>query len=413
MRLRPLALGAIFSMSICAPALAQSSSSSEMPTVEVKRDLKLDLSVEEVYDSNIAHTDAATAAARGLHVDDFTTRPLLNIDASQPIGQQILFLQGSAGYDFHAYNSQLNRERFDLEGGIVSPFRSCRATLFGVYKAQQSDLVDIEDLVTTDTDNLFQTVGGTVGAECGGKQGIGGQLMLSHLQTTNSAPLEKLADARTDSATGALTYSNVTLGMIGLTAAYSQSDFPDRPAAILPTAGSRFWTVMTGLTAEHGFGSKLKVSGSASYLIINRDVAPVGIPLRTTGVTYQAIVTYDLSQRIELRADTNHQVTPSNTPGKLYDIVTTSDLYVRYEMGSSFEITLGDALVNSKSNVDTAIPFLVVTDSDTNDVYGSIKYKLRDRASLLLDLRQEARTTNLPQFNYTDTRVTLTAGVTF
>jgi hypothetical protein len=148
-------------------------------------------------------------------------------------------------------------------------------------------------------------------------------------------------------------------------------------------------------------------------LVINRDAAPVGIPLKTTGVTYQATIIYDLSKRIELKADTNHQVTPSNTPGKLYDIITTSEAYVRYDLGASFEINVGDAFVNSKSNLDSTLPFAVVTDSDTNDVYGSIKYNLGQRASMLLDLRQEERRTNLATFNYSDTRVTLTADVRF
>ncbi|HZZ69118.1 MAG TPA: hypothetical protein VFE18_13175, partial [Phenylobacterium sp.] len=134
---------------------------------------------------------------------------------------------------------------------------------------------------------------------------------------------------------------------------------------------------------------------------------------KTTGVTYEASIIYDLTQRIEFKVDTNHQVTPSNTPGKLYDIITNSEAYVRYDLGTSFEISVGDALVDSKSNVDSVLPFAVVTDSNTNDVYGSIKYKLGQRASLLLDLRQEERRTNLTEFNYSDTRVTLTADVRF
>ncbi|HZZ66568.1 MAG TPA: hypothetical protein VFE18_00195, partial [Phenylobacterium sp.] len=255
MRLRPLALGAILSVSVCAPAFAQQSSS-EMPTVDSKRDIKLDLSVDEVYDSNIAHSSPATAAARGLQLEDFTTRPLLNIDASQPIGQQILFLQGSAGYDFHANNTQLNRERFDLEGGIVSPFQTCRATLFGIYKAQQSDLVDVTDLISTDTENLLQTKGVSAGAQCGRKQGLGGLFMAQHLETSNSAPLEQLANARTNTFTGDLTYTNARLGLIGVTASYSESEFPDRPPLITAEAGTRFWSEMTGLTAAHDFGSK-------------------------------------------------------------------------------------------------------------------------------------------------------------
>jgi hypothetical protein len=285
--------------------------------------------------------------------------------------------------------------------------------LFGFYKAQQSDLVDVTDLLSTDTENLLQTKGVSAGAQCGRKQGLGGMFMAQHLETSNSAPLEQLADARTNTFNGNLTYTNARLGLIGLTASYSESEFPDRPPLITAEAGTRFWSEMTGLTAAHNFGSKLKVTASASYLIIKRNGAPTGVPLQTTGVTYAASIVYDLTRRIEFNADTNHQVTPSNTPGKLYDIITNSEAYVRYDLGTSFEISLGDSLVNSRSNVDSVLPFAVVTDSNTNDVYGSIKYKLGQRASLLLDLRQEERTTNLAEFNYSDTRVTLTADVKF
>ena len=100
------------------PALAQSD------TAPVS-DVKFDVTAE--FNSNVARSDAARAAARDLSRSDQRITPGLSVDLARNLGQTRLWLNGSAGYDFYRRNSQLNRERIGLESGIKQPVGPCRA----------------------------------------------------------------------------------------------------------------------------------------------------------------------------------------------------------------------------------------------------------------------------------------------
>ena len=82
-------------------------------------------------------------------------------------------------------------------------------------------------------------------------------------------------------------------------------------------------------------------------------------------------------------------------------------------MGSRFQIQFGGRVDDLKSNQDTASVFLAPTKSRKNTVYGGVRYRQNDKATLLLDLRHETKTTDLPSFDYTDNRATLTLAVSF
>src|SRR5215469_8304399 len=104
MRTGLLALGIAAGIAAGGPALAQVQG---IPVVTNKRELKIDGNLDITYDSNVAHTGAAIAKARGITPEDWLYNPSLLIDFVQPIGRNAAFLQGQAGYDFHQENSRL------------------------------------------------------------------------------------------------------------------------------------------------------------------------------------------------------------------------------------------------------------------------------------------------------------------
>ena len=104
---------------------------------------------------------------------------------------------------------------------------------------------------------------------------------------------------------------------------------------------------------------------------------------------------------------------PSQQVGKTFDRNTDLQGSITYNLGSRFVLNAGYDRKDLKSNGDTASNLIVVTNSRTNAAFGAVSYKANRRASLVLDLRHEDRKANLPSFNYTATRVGLTAAYSF
>ena len=84
-----------------------------------------------------------------------------------------------------------------------------------------------------------------------------------------------------------------------------------------------------------------------------------------------------------------------------------------YKLGTRFTFGLGALAQDSTSNVDSTIAVRLPTSFQKKSVFGSVAYRQSERASLAFELRQEESSTNLPEFNYSDTRASLTLDVSF
>ena len=104
MRFGLFAAGSLLGIGVCTSAMAQA-----MPGAPVKREFHVEGTANLAYDSNSAHSSAALAAQRGIQLEDETFHPALNFTLVEPIGRQSIYVNGAAGYDFHRYNSRLNR----------------------------------------------------------------------------------------------------------------------------------------------------------------------------------------------------------------------------------------------------------------------------------------------------------------
>src|SRR5690242_13118414 len=83
-----------------------------------RTDVRVDSSLR--YDSNVARSDDATAALRGIQPEDEIFTPGVSVDVARVLGGQSVFLQGALSYNFYAHNSKLNRERLVLDTGVNS-----------------------------------------------------------------------------------------------------------------------------------------------------------------------------------------------------------------------------------------------------------------------------------------------------
>lgn len=405
MRLRPVALGAV----VCACCAGTTAFAQQLPAVTPERQIHGSFSLQSVYDSNFARSSSTLAAQRGIDKEEYTLRPQVDVNVVQPLGRQLVFLTGSAGYDFHRNNPRLDRPRADMQGGFVSTLGMCQASAFGNYRASLSDLGTVDN---PGVKNLLQGYSTAVGAQCGRPRGFNGSVTAQRAEAKNSATSQKEADSTTETLLASLGYANPTVGRVGLVFSYANSEFPNR---IIPgrPVGDGFYSQSYGLTVERPFGRRLLVRGTVGRTLTKREFAPAGVDQKFTSTTYSAQATYKFGNRLNFELQGDRAVQPTSRAGKLYDVNTALEARGRYNFGTRYTFSAGHRIEDIDSNVDTNATSQVVSNSRTHSTYASLRYKQSRLASLTLDVRYDDRNTNLPDFNYTSTRVGLSAQIGF
>jgi hypothetical protein len=379
------------------------------PAQNAGREMTFGAVVAVVHDTNIAGGAAGTGA--NLQPADTVLRPAANFTIFQPVGRQALFLRGTAGYDFHQNNPNLDSQRVNLTGGGILRASACQATLTGTYSSARSELIDATNLASVS--NQQTTTSEALGVGCGIGTSIGVNAQVRHQDLKNSIPFQKLADNNSNSVSGAMTYGRPTLGVVGLQASYSKEKLPNA-LNVLGGVGDGFANTSLSANYQRALSQKLNFNLGGGISSIKRDNARPGVKKSLNSFTYNAAVTYTLNNRMDFGLNTTRGVKPTDEAGKLYDIATTYGGTANYKLGARFLLGAGASLLKTKSNTDSSLPIgLVVTDARTNTIYGSIRYQQSAKASVTFDVRQLDRKTNVPILNYSDTRVSLTTAVNF
>ncbi len=407
MRSSALVLGAM--LCACAGSVAVAQTAPQVPAVEGKRQYKFEARVSAIHDSNVARTGKALAAQRGVRLDDYRVTPTIAASIVQPIGQQALFLDGAAGYDFNAYNTQLDRKHYDVTGGATGTLGICKPTVYATYRALQSDLAVLDAPVSS---NLQTSTGTAASVSCGRERGFGGSATVDRTDTKNSAIAQRVQDRTAETLYFALGYAAPSLVDATMFFSYSNNEFPNR---IIPgrPVGDGYWTESLGLRLQRKLGNRLTTGLSMSGTRVKREFVPPGLRDKFTATTYSGDATYRAGTRLLLSLKGGREVKPSERVGKLFDIAETLEGSARYRLGKQFSITLGHTYSDSKANADTAATRALVTDATTNSTYGKFEYRRGTLGSISLNVQRERRDTNLPSFNYTSTRLGVTTAVSF
>lgn len=407
MRLRPLALGAIACMCGGTTALAQQAPT--LPTAGSSREFGGTFSVRGGYDSNFARSNSTAAVSRGLSQEEYILTPRVTLNVVQPLGRQIVFLNGSAGYNFYRENSQLDRAQGQAQGGYLTVLGPCTTYTTGSFSAAQADLAQIDGPTTK---NIVKSTTAAAGLNCSRGRSLFGGLSVQRTETKNSADIQSQADSTAKLVAASLGYGNETLGRLGLSYVFTDNDLPNRIDPGHPI-GDGFFTNSISLTAERKFGSRLITRAGIGRTMVKREYAPVGTDLKFSSTTYNGALDYRFSSRLKLALTGQRAVVPAARAGKLYDIRTGGSVTGTYNLGSRFVVTLGHSIDDVKSNTDTTLPLLVVTKSRTNSTFGTFRYRQNDRLSLLFDVSYDDRKANLSDFNYNATRVGVAAEIGF
>lgn len=392
-----LALGAI-----CSPAAAQEA-----------RKLDFGVRLAARHDSNLARSNATTAAVRGITPEDYIFTPAATFDLVLPVSRQSFFVRGSAGYDYYRENTQLNSARYDVESGLNGRFGACSGTVMTAYHRSQSDL---QDLTIVNPKNVLELTNLTAQVGCQRQAGLGVSGSVGHVWATNSNRIQSQSDYEADQASAELSYGRPTLGSLTTFLQYQKTEYKD--AGPLLGRQNGYELLAGGVSYERRIGSRLQGRVSVSQ----SQVDPIGILPggggggdSYSGVTYSGDLTYRPTDRMEAMFEYSRAIVPSTQRGTLYDLDESYRLSGKYKVGSRIVAMLGGERRESTAEGTLGGPPIGgnFTESRTVSLFGSLSFQQNDRLSYLLDIIHEERTTNDPRFDYSATRIGLTADVAF
>lgn len=371
---------------------------------QTARTLDVGLSGTAEYHSNVAKVGDDLAALRGVTPEDVIFTPSASIDFYAPIGRQGVFLRGYAGYSFYQENTELNRERVDLSGGLNTRLGPCAGTLSGGY-ARGSVYAD-DPLLDANIENIRQTKRVMADVNCSRQIGFGVNGSVSREWGDNDLPAYETADYERTSYSVGVSYRRPTFGALTLFASRDETEYPNRvlsPGYTMNSYGVRY---------ERQFGARIQ--GTVSLSRANLDQEGILSRGEVNTTTYSAGLTYRASERLRLQGQFDHAVLPSSAIGGTYDLSTIYRVSADYSLSSRLSLNLGAGRVEREAG-GTLIPSPTVrlTDTTVTSLNGGLRYKQSDRLSFLLFAGRDKRTANAPQFEYADNRVGITADVSF
>jgi hypothetical protein len=376
------------------PALAQDT-----------RSVNFGVQATVLHDSNVARSDEATAALRGVTREDTIFSPAVTADVLLPVSRQSIFLRGSVGYDFHDNNTNLDSENLDLSGGMNLRFGPCEGQVaVQAYHGQ----ANLQTVTLTDSENAMEST--RVGADFGCSRGTGlGLAVGAHKNwNKNSNAVVFQNDSETWDGTVGVTYARPALGTLTIFGGYTDTQYPNR---ILPTSASGYETKSLGVSFERRISSRLQGIITYGYTMVETDTNIADSDFE--GSTYRLDLIYRPTTRLRTEFSAGREVQPASSLGGLYSLNTTFRLTGGYDFGSRIALSAGAEFAQTETDGSFAAIAPVLSDSDSYAVFGALSFLQSERITWTLTTRYEDRDANAPQYTYTRTVVALAASVGF
>jgi hypothetical protein len=360
------------------------------------------------HDTNMTGVSEAEARSRGIEPDDTIYTPSLNVAINMPLGRQLFYLDGYAGYVFHDKNTIYDSERLTLNTGLKGRVGPCQTEVSANYAHALSSFDDI--VLGPTVDNILETKGAKLQATCSRPTGLGVTGSVSYEVAENDQSLLKPQDYQETSYLGGVTYSRPRLGTLTLFGQHTRTEYNHR----IPLAGQTdgYESNTEGLTYERRLGARIEGTVTVSYTSVDGLGGTAAANSDFDGFTYSANASYRASTRLRFDGAFAREVTPSNRFGNSYDVGTRYSIKGTYDLGSRISTNLAfeQRDVDSKG---AAIFAGNLTNSKIKIVSGGVSYRMNRRVNLSLDAAHEKREANDPRFEYDNTRVGLSAGVTY
>jgi len=370
------------------------------------RSLTFGLSALVEHNSNVARSNEARAAFRGVEPEDTIFKPAATIDFFSPVGRQSIFFKGMAGYTFYDRNDQLNREVLDFNGGVNGRFGPCSGTLSGGY-SRGLWLLDDPTLIEN-VENIQTTKTASANVACSRATGLGLTASVSKDWIENDLDQLANSDSERTSIMGGITYTRPALGTLTLFADRQETTYPNR------LFDDGYTLNAYGLTFARQLGARIQGTVTVAYNKVDQKT-PSFLPATDdmTTTAYSAELSYRATSRLRFQGSFDRAVTPTVAVGRSYDLTEGYRVSGVYDLGSRITVSAGGAWVQRQSKGLIPETPLELTDSETTSYFASIRYQQSKRLSFVLNAGREERVTNSPQFDYTNNRIGLGADLSF
>jgi len=360
------------------------------------------------YDSNVARSGAALAASRGIKPQDEIFTPRLSIDMAKPVGALSVLVKGGIGYDFYRRNEHLNREQIDLSSGLAGNFDYCNATLTGNLARHQSDLLELAQSVTENVETVTSV---SLNALCGRATGLVPAFSATQQWWRNSAALVTTSDFNSFSSTAGVGYRSPGVGELSIFGRFEETDFPHRFILVgSDLIKDSYQIYAAGLRWDKSLGPYLEIVLSPLYTSLRP-----GLPGATgfEGTSYEAQLTVRPTPLLRGSFAFQRSPVPTMRHDVTFSLSESYSAIVDYTISPQWTFEFG-GLVDKQNFKGVALVNGVDISHETIDaVFASIRYTLRGRYSLSLDVRREDRDANLTDFNYKTYIVGLAAEIAF
>jgi hypothetical protein len=409
---------------VATPCAAQVAATAGLPTFGIAPPViapgvderQFGVNVTGAYDSNVARSDAALAAQRGIIQQDFYVLPAGEALFSQVFGRETVYLDLVAGYKAYAKNPLLDRSNIQIGGGAVGQLSLCQGTAAGAYDRSQADISTLPIVVQGGQPNfnVKDTQTNAVidfTAVCGASVGFAPTAHVSEVWVTNSSPQFQAIDAHVFSGSGGVTYRSPVLGSATLSGQYTKTDYPNR---FLPFGGGTeslgYQTTGAGVTLARPAGARLSGSLSVNYTHLEPGN---GFTQGFSGVTYNGNLGYALNPRMNLNVVAGREVTPSNLIQASFEITEIYGVEGTYALGS--RLTLGAGYSRTHQVYEgILVPVLFnLTEQSTDSVYGNAEFKLNRRITIGPSVTYSKRNANFAPESYNDVMTSVTVKSTF
>jgi Putative beta-barrel porin 2 len=394
LRVSPTLLCASVVSAAFVPGLAFAQADAVAPRV----DISFDVAVR--HDSNIVKSDAVRAAARGLTREDQRVTPALVVDIYRPFGRNSVSLVGSAGYDFHRRNQQLDRERIALDGGLNLAASICELNLDAGISRRQSDLGDfgfIPGVGSDATKNAETILRYGASTSCGPEIGIRPTASISRTEGDNSALLRERADYDTTTYSTGIAYRHPSVGMVQLFVSRSDTKYPNRliggtkDGYRLRSYGGRF---------EREIGSRLRGSVEVAYTDLDGRSA---LTRSFGGLTWNGSLTANVSPQFQLRGMIGRAVKSSLVSDSAYNVEKNYSVDGTYAINPRLSLKGGYSAQPRRYFYSGPVPVNTLTRETRHTVFSGLEYKRSERLSFYVDGGHERRTAPGTLFDYKNT----------
>lgn len=369
-------------------------------TSEDRNEIQLELNSR--YSSNIARSNPLTAGQRGLSRSDTQISPTLTIDLARAFGDNSAFVNGTLGYDIHARNSELDRERIALAAGGRIAAGPCRLSPDVQLSRRQSDLADLvvlNNAVPADVKNVETRQ--SYGAElaCGRVIGFSPYVGIRHERARNSDALRDLAEFNQTSYTGGIQYSSPAVGEVRAFVTRDETKLIGQPLAV-GTNGYR--VTEYGASIERGIGTRLTANASISHSeLTSRN------PLikKFSGLNWNLGLTVLVTERLQLQGSLGRSLVNSLSSNAAYVVDRPVSARVSYAINERLRFDAGGQF-SKRRYVFAGVPGSDFVERETRRTLDAgVSFRFSDRVSFRISGGHERRNANGTLFDYSNSFV--------